>query len=400
VAWGTDLTFGTAIAFKDDYGKITSICEYGQETKLLWVFREGAVFAIYNGAPDEIPLKEMHAAANYINGSSCLTHNVYLYFTFGFGLERYYSSVIDDVGPNKYNGLPSDRQGYISALVGYPGRIFAAIDAGSNGYSSVLGNAGSASEGTGWCEIYRAPASGQRIRDLLFQPIPGQTTDRLWIAVGADLVWIPFPSGEVDPTNDNNYPFVHESTVTSGYKYAGLYDIYKFFHSLKLFTENLSADDGQTIEVDYQTDQEDTWHTLPDIFDTSPIQEVRFKETYGVNGKRLRIRLRLQTSDNSKTPIVKADVVENVSRVPVKYSYSFAFRVKDNDISLRGESCCDNSQDLQEVLDRWATELTPLLMRTRKKQYDNKTVFIDPAQTVPLAENSEQYVEKLAVMEV
>ncbi len=136
VAWATNLTFGAVISFLDDYGKITGITEYGPSTKLLWIFREGSVFALSGTKPDEIPLKEMHAAAEYTNGSVFLTHNVYLYFNFGSGLERYYNSLLDDVGPNKDDGLPSDRQGVISCMVGYPGKIFAGTDAGTAGYQA------------------------------------------------------------------------------------------------------------------------------------------------------------------------------------------------------------------------------------------------------------------------
>jgi hypothetical protein len=54
----------------------------------------------------------------------------------------------------------------------------------------------------------------------------------------------PFHSGLIEPIYDSSYRYMHESTVTSGYVYVGLYDIYKFFHSLKLFTEDL-VEEGQ-----------------------------------------------------------------------------------------------------------------------------------------------------------
>jgi hypothetical protein len=398
-AWATDLVFGTAITFKDNYGKITGITEYGPSTKLLWVFREASVFAVSATKPDEIPLKEMHAAAEYTNGSVFLTHNVYLYFNFGAGLERYYNSLLDDVGPNRYDGLPSNRQGVISCMAGYPGKLFAGINAGESGYSSILGNAQDAASGAGWCEIYRAPAIGQSIWNMAFQPIPGNAIDRLWIAVGADIIWIPFPSSSTEPINDSAYRFAHESTLTSGYVYVGLYDIFKFFHSLKIFTENLD-EDHQWIEVDYRIDDEDAWTPIPGVFYISPMHENNLIEDYGVNGKRIQLRLRPQTDDHTKTPVIKGIVVENVSRVPIKYSFSFSYRNFDNSRDLLGEPEIVTAEERQDILDTWATELTPLILHSNNKQYDKRTVFIDPAQIQAVKQFKEGYIEKMSVIEV
>jgi len=404
-AWGTNLTFAAAITFKDDWGKINSIVEYGDENKNLWVMREGSVFKMTKDSvgayiTDEIPLREMHNAQEYTNGLSSISHNVYLYFSFLNGMERYYSTVLDDVGPNRDDGLPSNRQGIVRKIAGYPGRLYLAIDAGSSGYSSVLGNSTGASDGSGYCEVYRAPVIGQQIRDIRFQTIPGATLDRLWITVGDDIIWIPFPSGEINPTNDSNMRWVHESTITFGYMYAGLYDIYKFYHSLKLFTENLDDDADITIKADYQVDEDTDWTTLPSDFDTSPIQESQLKETYGENGKRLRIRLRLMTADNTVTPIVKAIVLENVSRVPIKFAYGFAYRTMDNDTTLLDEPDEHNAEDKLDLLDKWASELTPLVMHSNHKRYDNKNVFIDPSENVPSFETEEGYIGQLSVMEI
>lgn len=398
-AWGTNLVFGTAIPFMDSWGKITGLDSHGENADLLWVFREGSVFVINTSdKAEEIPLKEMHASMEYTNGSVSLPHNVYLYFNFGDGLERYYNNLLDDVGPNKDEGLPNTRQGVISCMVGYPGKILAGIDAGSNGISSVLVNSGT-SDGSGWSEIYRAPAAGLRVWDMAFDPIPGNTIDRLWIAVGDDFLWIPFPSGVKKPTRESNYTYVHESVVQSGYIYVGLYDIHKFFHSLKLFTEGLSKDTCW-VEVDYRIDDDTAWTTIDGEFDESPMKELNLVPSYGVNGKRIQLRLRLQTSDNTKTPIIKGTVLDNVSRVPVKYAYSFAFRNYDNDVNLLGEPEDYTADTKQTLLNQWAMELTPLLMRSTYKQYDNQTVFIDPAELQTVKEKAEGYIGRLSVIQI
>jgi hypothetical protein len=112
----------------------------------------------------------------YTNGKARMVHNVYLYFNLGYGLERYYNSSLDDVGPNRDEGLPDGRQGVVSCMVAYPGRFFAGIDADA-GISSVLCH-----NGTGWHEVYRAPTAGQRITAMAFQVSPERwrTVCGLW----------------------------------------------------------------------------------------------------------------------------------------------------------------------------------------------------------------------------
>lgn len=400
VDWGTNLTFGAATntTFKDSYGKITGLLEYGDTTKQLWVMREGSIFTINSGKPDEIPLSELHTVAETTNGQAGIIHNVYLIFNLGAGVEKYYSRNMDDVGPNRDDGMPAHKQGVISCLLGYPGMYFAGIDGDTSNYSTLLVNNNVGAAGAGWHELYRSQMKGDRIRSLAFQPIGGRAADRLWIAVGDDVIYLPFPSMTLDPTKDSAARYTHESVIVTGYMYAGLYDIYKFYNSIKVFAENL-AKDQQYIEMDYQLDDETAWTPIKGVWYQSPMQEVLVKESGGANGKRFRFRIRTQTADNTKTPIIKSTVVETISRVPVKHSYSLAYRMVDYDVDLEGNKSDLLASDIAEIIDTWATELTPLVMRSTKKQFDNKTVFIDPTPLDPYAERREKYIAKLTVVE-
>ncbi len=393
-AWGTNLSFGTAITFKDNLGKITGLAEYGDTARQLWIMREGGVFSESGGYVSIIPLPEMATIMEYTNGIASMVHNVYLYFNLGSGVERYYNKTLDDVGPNRDEGLPSDRHGVISSLIGYPGRYFCAVDAGTSGISSVLCN-----NGTGWHEVYRAWEAGQRIRNMLFQTIPGALQDRLWVIQQDDVLWLPFPSMTLDPRKDSSYRYTHEGTLTSGYMYAGLYDVYKFYKSLKLFSEGL-VEDELIIEAEYQIDESTTWLPISDTFDTSPIQEINLKSEYGETGKRMRYRLRLHTTDNTKTMRIKGIVSESISRVPVKYSYAIPYRLRDNDVDLNTDIEPMSAEEKEAIIDEWAESLTPLVMRSTRKQFDNITVFIDPTPMSPTHEKSEGYAASITVIQV
>jgi len=393
VAWGTNLTFAAATdtTFEDSYGKITGLEEYGDTSKYLWVFREGTIYAINAGKPDEIPLREIHTLMSDSNGKAHTIHNTYMYLNLGEGLQQYYNRQLTDMGTNKDEGLPTERQGPVVSLQGYPGRLFEAIDGGTSGYSQIMGW-----NTTGWCELYRAP-KGQRITYLDYQVIPGTGLDRLWFSQGNDILWLPFPSGILDPSKDENFLFTHESAITSGWMYAGLPDVYKLFNSFKIFAEQF-VEDTVFAEIDYQLDQETDWTPLDHVFDTSPMQEWTFGETR-LQGKRFRYRIRIYTKDRTKTPIIKSAVVETISRVPIKYSYALAYRVIDEDIDLQGDKNFLKAEDIQAQLDVWAEQLTLVKMRCIKKIFDNKDVFIDPAPLSIIGENLEKYTGKLTAIE-
>lgn len=396
----TNLSFAAVIPFKDERGRITGGEEYGDTTKVPWVMREGSIYQIVSSKPDEIPLREIATMMDTSNGRAHLVHNVYLYFNYGQGIERYYDKTLDDVGPNRDQGLPLGRKGIVSAMVGYPGRYFASIDAGTTGYSCVLVN-NLSGNGAGWHEVYRAPAIGQRIRAMDFQTVPGSSTDRLWVSVGNDIISINFPSGGLDPLNDENSRYVWESTITGSKMYVSMYDVIKFFRSFKLFADGLS--DGQTVEMDYRMNEDTEWTTCPGSFYGTiedGVRELFPVEDYGVNGVSLTYRLRILTNDSSKTIRGKAVVFNNISRVPIKYGYGLPYRVVEYDVDLLGKRDTMTAAEKQKVIDDWATNLVPLLMNCQYQQFDKKVVFIDPIPLNPIAEKSEKYLGKLTIIEI
>lgn len=394
--WG-NMTFETAITMNDNLGNITGLEEYGNPNTL-FIFRAGGVFYIASDKVVEIPLREMHAAIEYTNGIAHTVNNVYLYFNMGKGgIERYYSSNLDDVGPANDEGMPANRDGVVSKMLSYPGRYFAAIDAGASGYSSILVN-----NLTGWHEIYRAPQAGMRIREIDYESVPGAVSDRLWVCVGDDVIWLHFPSSLMDVQKDTAMRFTHEAVVESAWMYAGLVDIYKFYRSIKLFSENLS--DDLWVEADYKVDDDTTWTVLTDkeVFNTSPVQEIYISpgSTIGVNAKRFKYRLRLYTNDNTKTPEVTSVVIDIISRVPIKYSYALPARLRDADFNLRGERDEQTAMDKISILETWANNLTPVTMRCVHAPFDKKTLFIDPPVLTPSAEKSEGYIARIGMNEV
>ena len=397
VAYGTNLTFGTAIPFNDDGGRITAICEGGDTTKVPWVFREGSIYTISSNMPDEIPLYEIRALMAENNGSCPLRHNVYMFFPLGSGVERYYNANMDDVGLNKDEGLPVLEQGVVASMAGYPGRVIGGVDAGALGYSSIL-----VYNYVGWHNIYTSQWLGQRLTSVQFQVIPGPSLDRLWIALGDEIMWLDFPSLTLYPTSDPNYKYTNEGVLISGWFYAGMFDVIKFYRSIKIFAENL-AENSVEIYIDWMMDTDTAWTIgLVPINSASLGAELVFAEDQGLSGKRFKYRMRLQTADNSKTPDIRSVVLDILSRVPVKYSFVAPVRLRDNDVDLMNNpDPIQTAEDKIALLDKWSSGAEVLTMRCSRGAFDNVRVVVDPTSLDNLTEvDEESYVAKISFIQI
>lgn len=382
--WGTDLTFGTAVNVGSKYRRITGMEIYpdldGNEA--IWVFKVDLPWVVPTsgtslGVPYPYNLSEMETVRSTKNGAATLVHNVYLYFSLGNGLERYYGGNLDDLGPNREEGLPTDRQGPVIKMLGYPGKYFVIVDAGSTGYSSIL-----VREGSGWHEHYRAP-KGVRLYAFGFQPIPGSTPDRMWIYQGNDVIWLPFPSDTTNELQDSAYRYTHEAALVLARMHAGMFDVQKVLRYIKIQSENLSRG-VRKIELDYRLNEDTDWTPLEETFEESPTQRIDLIGQSGLIGKRIQFRIRSYTTDASVSPILLAFIAEAVIRTSVKNQYSITFRLMDNADTLNGMREPESQSDPMEILRQlqdWADDSSEgglLQMESVSRLYHDRAVFLNP----------------------
>lgn len=409
-AWGANLVFSSGEVVGDALDKAQQLVQYVDPSsgeKILWVIKKGSAWAIKtdgtNDIPDMIQLPEMASVASDDTGTAALVHNLYLYWSmFKGGLERFYNDVVDDVGPNRDRGFEFSRRGIIRDMVGYPGAFFAAFDAGATGYSAILKN-----NGDGWHEYYRSDQAGQRIRSVHIQVIPGDTPDRLWFSENNNLMWVPLPSGTVDPTKDPNFPYTHESYVTSSRMHAGMQDVQKLYDELKIMAENLGADCW--IEVDYKVDDENSeWQTIPNSYTESPSQAeslVEFGED-GVAGKWLIARIRLLTKDRYQTPELRTALMNSISKITTKFGFALNVLFETKPKDLNGEPDDYYEDGLQKIddLDELADAVQVLEMSSNYSLFDGMRVTVDAPALKPLfqsaAEGIEGYIGTLPVTQV
>lgn len=389
--WGNKLVWkqahASAIVCGNARNKITNLLGYGQP-RIPYIMKEDSFGCINQNIYAEVPLSEMNYVRSEENGRAACQWGVYLFFSLLDGVERYYDNRLDDVGPNKDEGFPTTRKGPIMDMIPYPGGIYACIDGGSQGYSSIL-----FWNQTGWHEIYRGEI-GQRIQHMYIQVIPGTTVDRLWFNYDNRVCCLPCSSV---PRKQSDYSWFSTSQwadtgyiITSWFK-TQFAEIVKFWKSITLFTENLTT--TQSIYIYYQTDTEDdddAWNAISGDVITSPIYEKDISTTHTVTGKRIRFKLVFRTTSTTISPRLKALTVNAVCRVPQKDSYSITFFAESAMRDMNGRSQSLTLAQLNSKLLEWADSnqrAAPLLARFHLPEMDGTAgqyVFIDPPNINPV----------------
>jgi hypothetical protein len=376
VAYGSDLGAGTAIKVGDQSANIINMHDYNG---FLYVFKADGLYRI----DGDKALREDTGLGFFESqntGEAVANRNFFMYFSWaGFSLQQLQknSSLIDlaSIGPDKGEGLPAGRAGNVSALGFHPAGLFTAIDGGDDNTSCVLVR----TDPVGWHEIFRAPCAGQRVRDIHFQDNPG-TFPRLWIDLGDDVVFQEWPRNTFNPLKDSGMNYQHETSLTQSDIDMGAPTLPKALKKLTLITEKLAT--TTTVVMEYQTDADvggDVWITRGS-FNQSPSQDIELNIG---DIRKIRIRLRMRTTDASNPPVIIASVLTGFARTPVKYDYSFRVKVSSFKYTSMGEPD-HKPQDAIDFLMAKSESADAVLLKSRLLGSDEKTVVVEPIVVRPL----------------
>lgn len=370
-----NLVFGAATAVGLALEPITNMLVY-DEDQALFVLKAGSAYKIVSGAPVRVNLGELRAVMDERNGAAAVQSNVYLLFSFLDGVERYYKSALDDVGPNLGAGLPAERQGAVTALYAYPGRYYAAVSGGAGKVSAVLCN-----QGQGWHEVWRAPAAGEAIRSLFVQSVPGQAVDRLWISCGTDVWWVPVAiSGwkAMGVDAGQAYRFGAQGYLVSSKINLGVWDVNKFWYSVKVIAQG-GGGSGWSVRVDYRTDQQASWTQISGYFDETHNERV-VSADYDIYSTWIQLRVRIEnTEDTAYTPRVLAVVVKGAARAGLGHVDALVFRLTERGRDLNGQPDGQSAATVLGQLATWAAAAQPVYLEASAPDLDGRWVFLEPA---------------------
>lgn len=340
IAWAADgtsmLTWGTAITVGGTTTGINNM--YFWTNNGLYVFKPDAVYLVLNDRAIYLDYG-LQNIPSVNNGIGVIAHQQFMYWNWLFSVERLSGGQLDDIGMGwKGAALPNGMEGTYSAFCTYVNLVFAAIDAGDSGTSSVQ-----VWDGLSWHEVFRAPKAGMRIRDVALQPITGARS-KLWIDCGGEMIYITLPLNKANPLYDPSQAYQHEGHIISSTIDMGTAsNLPKYIKALTATVNNLNGG-GIRVEADYQVDQKigedgyNNWTALqPFMYSPEHTIEVRAKCT------QFRYRLRLLTDTATTPPDVKGIVPSGHARGAFKWTWTFTVSTAENKMK-------------SEEFDRWLSE--------------------------------------------
>jgi hypothetical protein len=415
-AWGTDLVFGTAIVCGRRAESATGALRYGDPEKI-WVMKEGGFGRVLSGFFSQAPLREMESVQSDLNGAVALVHNLYLYLSFGRGgFERYYQDRLDDMGPNKDDGLPYITAGPFYSAVGYPGRFFAS----TGEYNMPTDKLATIFKynGQGWHPYYTHYEFGAAISGLAIEVIPGAQPDRLWFSAGGEVLYVDLPSESLDPTVDDAVSYHWQGFLNLSWNFFDYRDAAKFFDRLKLSCDNLVPGIRFLVAV-YDCDDGSGFHGLSTVYDQSPTQDAYISASDGhrngvVQGRRIMISLIFNNEDRYKSPVLRSVVTSGVVFLDTKYRLDMTFKLADAMVDLEGDEeevkingvtyTSPTAEQKAALLEGWASAGTVLRWRCVFSPYDDHVVSIDPESLRPWLvvpdEQVEQHVGSIGFVEL
>jgi hypothetical protein len=372
--------------YESDGGRVLSLVAYGDEAANPWVITEDRVFEIdiqNNDAIKEIPLSELRQLASSENGRVFGTSDVYLLFNLRENLERYYNRSLEDIGPNRDEGLPVGRSGIPVGLVSFPGEFYVGIN-GKN-YDPLSTASPPYIEGSimlrksGWHEFYRLPPQ-MRLWNIYGQSLP-DTNNRMWGAAATDIFSLPAPTN-----SKATYYCAPLCEVVTGWVDYGMSNVSKLFSKFGVYSEKSGTGDTE-IRVEYQLETGDingAWTYLIDWDNQSGYTEYSFANN--VTGKRIRFRITAHVSEGNIQLFVRSWLLETIIRFEVKYSYRMLVNLGDFPTQLWGAQVpATRVEDLQTRLDSWASPPPKVLtFRCQYTPFDNKRVIIDAVPMKPI----------------
>jgi len=363
-AWGSTLLFSSGIPVGGTAYRFTNMNDYDGR---LYIFKEDSLWEIQNEAANKLNVGlEGHTSS--FNGAAVLSQNTFQFMSWSHSLERMFGGTLDDIGPWQGGGLPSGRQGHISALAPIIAFTAAGIDAGTTGISSILLH-----NGRGWHEIFRAWATNRRVDELFFQSNPGGF-DRLWVGLEGEIISMQFPRLTLNPRNDKGMNYQHEGHVITGTIDMASMQLPKLFSEVHAITQNLASTTAE-IATEYQLDDDigSTFWLSIGSFIRSPSDVL----TINRGDKRaIRFRFRALTSVSTIAAEMHDTVIKSVGRTPIKRQWNIRAEIGSFQVDAQGFPDAD-PDDWYEAMRQAAITAVPIHMGARWKSMHNIEVYTE-----------------------
>ena len=353
--WYTLTIDGTPIndaklSVPDDYVTDLFVGRDAQGEQILYASTQVGLFA-HDSANQRFVETQFHLPFHQFNGTGSVRWRDSIYSPSGLGIYKYINgnihAVISVMGPDRDDGVPSDRRGTIKKLAGTHTELIAALDAttapesvastdvayqwsrqphfGSSvidadtGYSSII-----AWNDTGWEAKWQAPDAGKAV-DQVMVTNAGQGDYRMWWGYDGSVYHQMVPFDIINPAQLNNYEYALSAAHETPWFDAQQTEVDKSALRLKIETSGCSS--TETVAVYYYTDYSTSEvHAATITSSDDPPHTYSFGSGAGTKFRAIKFKLvlsRASGSDNQKkTPDVISLTLEYRKKMEAKWGHT------------------------------------------------------------------------------
>ena len=305
------------------------------------------------------------------NGKGTLRWRDSVYIPSGMGIYKYVnggnSAVVSVVGPDRDDGLPSDKRGSIRSMVGSHNELIVGVDAtaapgsvtsssipyqwqshqgamvipADTGYSTILGY-----NELGWEAKWLSSEEGRGLGAMHVSSAYGKY--RLWWGHHTDVYFMAMPSDIINPSEIGDFEYALSATHETPWFNAGQSEVDKL--ALKIKTEVQGASNTETVKVEYATNYSESYTEAVVSITSDGINTYTFNSGAGTTFRSIKLRLTLNRStatttgfEKRNTPDVVSLTLEYRKKLPAKWGHSVQ-------VDLNNTHKGKNSKDLRAAL--------------------------------------------------
>ena len=290
------------------------------------------------------------------NGKGTVRWRDSVYIPSGNGIYKYINgnnaAVISVMGPDRDDGLPSDKRGAIRMLAGTHNELLAGLDAqtapstiastslpyqwlshqgssviaGDSGYSLIAGY-----NEMGWEVKWQAGSAGKAIDSMHVSSAYDKY--RVWWGYNDIVHFMDLPKDIINPSEVSEFAYALSATHETPWFNAGQSEIDKLALNLRIEAQNLSS--TEKIKVEYATDYSESYTTAVGTLNASAMGAASGTYTYtfgssvGTVFRAIKFKLTLDRSTATTTGLEKFETPDVVSltmewrkKIPAKWGHT------------------------------------------------------------------------------
>ena len=362
------------------------------------------------------------------NGKGTVRWRDSVYIPSGNGIYKYINgnnaAVITVMGPDRDDGLPSDKRGSIRKMAGSHNELLVGLDAQSapstisstslpyqwvshqgskviasdSGYSSILGY-----NEMGWEVKWRSETSGKGFDAIHVSDAYDKY--RVWWGHNDIVHFMAIPSDIINPSEVSEFEYALEGVHETPWFNAGQSEVDKLALKLRIEAQDLTT--TEKIKVEYATDYAESYTTAVGTLDSSEMGAASGTHTYafgssvGTVFRAIKFKLTLNRSTATSTGLEKFETPDVVSltlewrkKLPAKYGHSVEVALNNE---YKGKLPKDLRSDLVSAIE--STTLVEFTFRDDSGGTRNYYVDVTAAQGMEFTGYDERGATTIMVIE-